>query len=339
LPPLRWARKVRPSLFRGASHPLLAYDIAKNEENLWEGMLNKVRKTGRVWVARIARFLGNLGYRKLISIDNLPYCEVSIHMLSGASKIDESMVSYRSFCIHTGRRYPLFLHDDGTFQDTDLPKLRKLIPEVTFLSKKKSDAEISALLKEYPESQKFRKESLWFVKLFDFFRYAPRERFIILDNDIICYSRLNEIEDWIENSKQEMLFQSERGISCAFSEKDLADFPFPLTHKYLNAGFGFVHKKAIDLVFCEEFLKYCRSNIKKARKVHLMEQMTWAFLTEKSGIPTRLLPFSYEISNDIFKSKGSKMRHYTGFTKHDIMYIEALMALPSLFVRSLLKAA
>lgn len=302
-------------------------------------MLNKVRKTARHAAARTARFLGNLGYRKLISIDSLPYCEVSIHMLSGASRVYESMVSYRSFCTHTGRRYPLFLHDDGTFQEAHIQKLRKLIPEVIFLSKKKSDAEIAAWLKEYPESLKFRKESLWFVKFFDFFRYAPSERFIILDNDIICYSRLNEIEDWIENPKQEMLFQSERGVSCAFSEKDLTDFPFPLTQKYLNAGFGFVHKKSMDLGFCEEFLKYCRSNIQKARKVHLMEQMTWAFLTENSRIPTRLLPFSYEITNDIFKSKGSKMRHYTGFTKHDIMYIEALMALPSLFVRSLLKAA
>lgn len=302
-------------------------------------MINKVRKIGRKAAAQTGRFLVNLVYRKSISINHLPYCEVSIHMLSGASKIDESMVSYLSFCIHTGRRYPFYLHDDGTFQEADVQKLQKLIPGVIFLGKEKSDVEMAECLKKYPECLKFRQEIVHFTKFFDFYMYAPDARFIILDNDIICYSRLDEVENWIANNDEEMLFQSERCVSFAFLEKELHSFPFPLDHPLLNSGFGFLWKKSMSLEFCESFLRYCRANIEKVNKIHLMEQMMYGFLTKNSRIPTRLLPYSYEITNDIFRSRSAKMRHYTGFTKHDIMYVEALMALPSLFIRSLLKAA
>jgi hypothetical protein len=300
-------------------------------------ILQRTRLRARRAAASLTRALSGSAYAGLASrLARLPACDVSVHMLSQSDRVDASWMSYASLCIYSGRRYPLWIHDDGSFGEEDVARLRRSLPGAVFVSRRQADAEMCGRLRGAPECAKFRDENFFFLKLFDAFHFAPSERFIVLDNDILFFREPREVARWIDLREREICFNSERGESLAMSREDLATLPGRPANMLLNAGFGLIWREVMDWEFCERFLARCRENIHLVQKIHLMEQTTWAFLIGQSPLPLRLLPPAYEISNDVLKSRETIMRHYTGFTKHDIMFVEAFLGLPGLLRRALL---
>lgn len=299
-------------------------------------LLQKTRLRMRRTAASLARALSGSAYASTADrLARLPDCDVSVHMMSQSDRVDASWMSYASFCFYSGRRYPLWIHDDGSFGEEDVARLRRSLPGAVFVSRRQADAEMRDRLSEFPECAKFREENFFFLKLFDAFHFAQSERFIVLDNDILFFREPTEVVRWLDLREREVRFNSERGESLAMTREDLAALPGRPADMLLNAGFGLIWREVMDWEFCERFLARCRESIHLIRKIHLMEQTTWAFLIGHSPLPLRLLPHTYEISNDILKGKGTIMRHYTGFTKHDIMFVEAFLGLPGLLRRAL----
>ena len=299
-------------------------------------ILQKTRLRARRTAASLSRVLSGSAYAGIAArLARLPACDVSVHMMSQPDRVDASWMSYASFCIYSGKRYPLWIHDDGSFGEEGVARLRRSLPGAVFVSRRQADAEMKSRLAGCPECTKFREENFFFLKLFDAFHFAPTERLIVLDNDILFFREPAEVVRWLDLCEREICFNSERGESLAMTREDLATLPGRPADMLLNAGFGLIWKEVMDWEFCERFLAHCRENIHLVRKIHLMEQTTWAFLIGQSALPLRLLPHTYEISNDILKSKGTIMRHYTGFTKHDIMFVEAFLGLPGLLRRAL----
>jgi hypothetical protein len=283
---------------------------------------------------KLSRSLSNM----IGSVEHLPASDKEIHMLSCAQRLPDCLLAYQTFCFHSGYKYPLVVHDDGSIPFYAFEALRKRVADARLITRQVADECMANVLQNYPHCSAFRRDSVFFLKFFDFFQFCKTNSFIILDNDILFFDRPKEVVTWVRENSSKMLFNKEHGESFAFSLETLALMGFRPKLSLLNAGFGLVHCDVMNLELCERFLAKCRENSRSVRKFHLVEQTAWAVLLEESSRPTELLPSSYEISNDIFRSPSSVMRHYTGFTKHDIMYVEALIALPKLFFRSLARA-
>ena len=297
--------------------------------------LHKIRRKFRDFAGNFCKGLSRSLTMLVGRLDHLPASEKEIHMLSCGKRLTDCLLAYQSFCIYSGRRHPLVIHDDGSILRSDFERLRNLVPDARLVSRAEADSHMSQWLSSYPNCAQFRQDGVFFLKLFDFFAFAKSDAFIVLDNDILFFDRPAEVVRWVSTTADKLLFNSEHAESFAFPIKKLVDMGFRPSFALLNAGFGLVHRDVLNLELCERFLGKCWDNLNSIRKVHLLEQTSWAVLLEESPRPVELLPPTYEISNEVFRSSGTLMRHYTGFTKHDIMYVEALLSFPKLFFRNL----
>ena len=297
--------------------------------------LHKIRRKFRDFAGNFCKGLSRSLTMLVGRLDHLPASEKEIHMLSCGKRLTDCLLAYQSFCIYSGRRHPLVIHDDGSILENDFERLRNLVPDARLVSRAEADSHMSQWLSSYPNCAQFRQDGVFFLKLFDFFAFAKSDAFIVLDNDILFFDRPAEVVRWVSTTADKLLFNSEHAESFAFPIKKLVDMGFRPSFALLNAGFGLVHRDVLNLELCERFLGKCWDNLNSIRKVHLLEQTSWAVLLEESPRPVELLPPTYEISNEVFRSSGTLMRHYTGFTKHDIMYVEALLSFPKLFFRNL----
>jgi len=277
----------------------------------------KIRRKFRDFAGNFSKKISRALFAGLGRLGHLPASGKEVHMLSCGKRLPDCLLAYQSFCIHSGRRHPLVVHDDGSIPEAGFKRILELVPGARLVRRREADAHMSRWLSGHPNCAGFRQESVFFLKLFDFFAFAESEPFIVLDNDILFFERPTEVVDWVSNTPGKLLFNSEHGESFAFPVEKLAEMGFRPRLSLLNAGFGLVHRDVLDLGLCERFLGKCRENAGSMGKSHLLEQTSWAVLLEESPRPVELLPPAYEISNGVFRSPGTVMRHYTGFTKHD----------------------
>jgi|GEM_PF-4832205 len=136
-------------------------------------LLRETRLMARRTVASLARRLSASTYAAMASrLARLPESNVSVHMLSSRDRVDASWMSYASFCLYSGRRFPLWIHDDGSFGEEDVARLRMVLPGAVYISRRQADAEMRNRLAGCLECAKFREQNFFFLKLFDVFHFA-----------------------------------------------------------------------------------------------------------------------------------------------------------------------
>ncbi|MBN1788206.1 MAG: hypothetical protein JW806_07405 [Sedimentisphaerales bacterium] len=127
-------------------------------------------------------------------ISNLPPIEatakpeVEIHMLCGKSHLDMAIWASWSF-MRFLKNSMLYIHSDGTLEDSDIALLQKIICPSVIVTKSEADACVAAkLFKLAPRLCQFRDTNLFASQITSMQLYGNLDRFLMLDADVLCFS-------------------------------------------------------------------------------------------------------------------------------------------------------
>jgi hypothetical protein len=216
--------------------------------------------------------------------------------------------------------YRLCIHEDGTLSKEIINTLRKHFPDSRVIARSEADDKLNSYLKKYPRSKQFRDTNPLALKVYDFNYYLEAERMLLLDSDILFFSRPAEMIRRLEDrhyNKNSLNKDWSDGYSINYeSIQPTLNFEFPFL---INSGLGLLHKGAIDAALCEEFL-HLEGIMSHS---HRIEQTLIALCASKYGF--EFLPEEYDVHLGQFQPAHCE-RHFTGPIRHR-MYSEGMREL------------
>jgi hypothetical protein len=244
---------------------------------------------------------------------------VSVHMVVGHTMLGMGLLALRSWEFHTRRRWPLIIHDDGSFTDGDRDTLRAHFPQVRIVDRAQADAEVAAGLEEFPACRHHRMNHHWFLKVFDTRHYAPNHRYIIIDSDIVFFRKPSLVVDWVDRGSDEMWIMEDEREKYSQPRSELESAMGMSVLPKGNSGLDLMNKAAADLALANRFLERCAAN---ARQYEFLEQTIFTLWASAWGSGGLLPREQYEISWNNFRGKQAVCRHYIGPAKNDALYVE-----------------
>ncbi len=242
----------------------------------------------------------------------------SVHMLVSSRTWHAGLLAAVSWEHHTGRRWRFFIHEDGTVDKEARDRIRAVLPDVRLVPRVESDERLRAVLQNHPRCLAQRTRHNLFLKFTDFAAFAPGQRFIVLDSDVIFFRPPGEILAWVDGGSE----------TCHYNEDTKEKFCIPRTYledalnvsmwPRFNSGLVLVPRAAIDWDLAERLLAVFEQS---AHHPQFFEQTLYALMCSAWGRGGALSP-SYEISWGYLRHRGAVCRHYVGAFKHDLLYIE-----------------
>lgn len=245
-------------------------------------------------------------------------CE--IHVLTSAADWLNLIWALKSFYCFTGRRYALCIHDDGTLDAQACWQLQRAFPNARLVRRDEADPHMAALLASYPRCRRFRDQNKLALKVFDFIAYLKSERMLLLDSDILFFSKPVALLELVENPA--VTFNTlnkdwQYGYSIDLGKTGaMLDFTCP---PLINSGLGLVHKSSINFEWVDEFLGL--PDI--LSHSHRIEQTLIALCSAKFGF--KMLPQEYDVHAGPGNA-AAPCRHYTGPIRH-LMFSEGMRRL------------
>lgn len=248
---------------------------------------------------------------------------VSVHLLVSASTWEMGMLAARSFRHFTGRQWEFFIHDDGSVPPEQLAGTHAILPGARVIPRAEADAAMESELAPFPHCRENRRKHNWFLKVFDLHHFAPGPRYIILDSDLLFFSRPEAIVRWAESGDNACWFNRDGKESYALPREEMEpEWPHPIWER-VNSGLCLLQKQTVSLPRCEEFLAKFAS---RARHYMFLEQTLLA-ISASAGGAGGLLPPQYEISWENFRRRDGVCRHYVGPFKDDVFFLEGVVTL------------
>lgn len=255
---------------------------------------------------------------------------ISVHMLVSSKTWKMGIMAAYSFEFFTGKRWQFVIHEDGSMDQITQQRIRDGFPGCRVIRRSDANRVVTERLLNYPTCLRNRSQHNLFLKVFDSPAFAPNDRFVILDSDLLFYRRPAEILRWVESGGAECWFNQDlkEGYSSpgAQIEKKLN---LPLWDR-VNSGLCLLHKAAFSLDLSERFLTECEAD---ARKPGLLEQTLFA-VNASSFNRGGMLSAQYEISERQFRRPDAVCRHYLSTNKWTMLYLEGP---PSLVWLTLIK--
>ena len=252
---------------------------------------------------------------------------VSLHMVLSREGVLMGQLTLRSLEFHSGHSWAPVLHDDGTLTDEDVAGLKKNFPDARVIRRPEADAALAEALAGHPLCRENRLKHPWFLKVFDTRNFAPHDRYIVLDSDIVFFRRPEFVLDWMEKRQETFWFMEDTKEKYSSDRAGIeAAMGFPIWER-VNSGFDLMVRPAVDFALAEKFLGRCAP---MARDYQFLEQTFFAVVGSAWGRGGRL-PQEYEISWTNFRRSGAVCRHYVGPFKNDALFIEGA---PAFFFRS-----
>lgn len=245
-------------------------------------------------------------------------CE--IHVLTSSADFLNLIWALKSFYHYSEVSYTLCIHDDGSLGIEHIDVLANHFPGARIISRQQADQEVLPTLEKFPHSYQFRKQNHLAPKLFDFIHYLESDRMLLLDSDILFFSKPQELIHRIEDrSYRWNTVNADVQSSYTVAQTDvLKQCGFSMIDRF-NSGLGLIQKESIRLEWIEAFLQLPDVMGHFWR----IEQTLFALCSSKYGV--ELLPESY----DVFLQGGKcnlQSRHYVGAIRH-LMYKEGMRQL------------
>lgn len=255
---------------------------------------------------------------------------VSVHMLVSSQTWDAGIMAAISFEHFSGRRWPLFIHEDGSVSVAQRNVIERILPGVQFVPRPEAEARISRHLSSHPKCLSNRSRHNLFLKFLDFPAFAPYERFVVLDSDVIFFKRPGEILDWVDAGKEECWFNEDTKEKYCIPRPRIEEALQMKIWERVNTGICLMPKSAISLELSERLIATFETN---AHHPQFFEQTLYAVMASalnRGG----MLPATYNINWGYLRAPGSICRHYVGAFKHDLLYIEGAPSLLALLTIS-----
>lgn len=257
---------------------------------------------------------------------------VSVHLLVSSKTWRMGLLSVFSLEYFSGRRWKIFIHEDGSVDARARARIEAKLPGVTFVTRKEADEAAAKLLAAYPACLRNRYRHNLFLKFFDPIAFAPGDKYLILDSDLFFYRRPDLLLNWAQGDEKSCYYNRDYKEVYALPRKDIERVMGIRLWECFNSGLVCICREAIDLNLAEKLLSNFES---VAPHPQFFEQTLYALCASalNQGGP---LPPQYEITWNIFRSGDSICRHYVGPAKFDHLYFEGpatlfwLMTLPKL---------
>lgn len=258
---------------------------------------------------------------------------VSVHLLVSSKTWRLGVMAALSLEYFSGKRWKLFIHEDGTVDRPSREQIEARLPGVRFVTRHEADQAAGELLKNFPACLRNRSRHNLFLKFFDPVAFAPGDKYLILDADLFFYRRPEFLLAWAEGGERACYYNRDvKEVYCLPRETIEKAIGVRLWECF-NSGLLCICREAIDLHLGERLLSAFESS---AHHPQFFEQTLYALCASafNRGGP---LPAQYEITWNIFRRRDSVCRHYVGPAKSDHLYFEGtgsllfLMTLPSLF--------
>lgn len=239
-------------------------------------------------------------------------------MVISQRMLEMGMLTLRSLEYHTGRCWAPIIHDDGSLTDRDVEILSGHFPDARVIRRADANRELDEVLAAHPASRESRSKHNWFLKNFDTWHFAPHDRYIVIDSDIVFFRRPDKMMKWIEEGEDSVWLMEDTNEKYAMPREEIeAIMGFPLWRK-VNSGLDLMPKASFDLDLAEKFLSLCGP---EAKHFQFLEQTFFA-VTGSAWGRGGTLPPEYEISWGNFRRKDGVCRHYVGPFKDDLLWIE-----------------
>lgn len=127
---------------------------------------------------------------------------LSIHILTGRKEMTMAVWSLASWYAVAEIVGELYIHSDGTLTDADKATFARLFPHATIVDTKDFLRDYGDQLNDWPVIKKFREtySTLKFQqkKLVDMYMVSDKECHLLIDTDLVWFSRPDELEDAIK---------------------------------------------------------------------------------------------------------------------------------------------
>ena len=255
-------------------------------------------------------------------VEGLADTTCEIHVLTSANDWLNLIWALRSFYAASGERFALCIHDDGTLPEDARKQLQRQFPDARLIERSVSDREVGGELGAYPRSRRFRETNVLSLKVFDFRHYLRSERMLLLDSDVLFFSKPEALLARIHDPLYRCNSVNRDVKSCYTADpaEVLAWCGVAVVERF-NSGLGVIHRDALRLDWIEEFLGIPGI----IGKFWLIEQTLYAILSSRFGV--ELLPEEYDVRLQE-GVQGLPCRHYVGAIRH-LMYKEGVRALAS----------
>lgn len=245
-------------------------------------------------------------------------CE--IHVLTSTSDWLNLIWALKSFYHYSERRYGLCIHDDGTLGAAALASLHHHFPGARIIGREEANRAVEAALRPYPLCLRFRETNHLAPKVFDFAQYLTADRMLLIDSDVLFFSRPAVLLDRIENA--DYRFNSvNRDVSSAYTiDPEAAKQALGLVvPQRFNSGLGLIHRLSMRFDWIEEFLALPGI----IGHFWRIEQTIYTLCSARFGV--ELLPDEYAVRLE-GGIGGRPCRHYIGGIRH-LLYSEGIRGL------------
>jgi hypothetical protein len=247
-----------------------------------------------------------------------PRCE--IHVLTSARDWLDLLWALKSFYHHSGRRYRLCVHDDGTLGADRMAALARHFPHGRVIPRAQADVLVPPGLAALPRCREFRRTNHLAPKVFDFAHYLTTDRMLLLDSDVLFFAEptalVHRIEDpdYRKNCVNGDVASAYTVGPAAVRERTGAE----LIERF-NSGLGLIHRDSLRLDWLEEFLALPGI----IGHFWRIEQTLLALCSSRFG--AELLPPEYDV-HLTGELGAAPSRHYVGAIR-PLLYREGIARL------------
>ena len=233
-----------------------------------------------------------------------PQCE--IHVLTSSDDWLNLLWTLKSFYAFSQRNYALCIHDDGTLSPQAIAAIHQHFPSARLIKRFDADQKVISSLAAFPGCANFRRTNTLSLKIFDFRHYLRSDRMLLLDSDILFFSKPEELLRRIE-SRQYLFNSANPDVASSYTvapEVISQQFGFELGALF-NSGLALIHRDSLKLEWMEEFL-----GVPGILDHHWRaEQTLFALCSSRFG--SDLLPDEYRVRL-VPSSSGFCCKHYVG---------------------------
>ena len=204
--------------------------------------------------------------------------------------------SVKSFLQHSGRKYTVVLHDDGSLTESDIKILKEHLINAKVVRKSTADKLIEERIMGLSNCHEYRftsKETsdhrgrkydmhIFSVRLFDFNLISNATKTLVLDADVLFFKKPREIIEWAEDVEdRNSLYSVEQYVPIRNSRNEIIDYERKIPRPTdANAGLLCFDKRAFSLDALE---KWIEANKERMNTYATFEQAAYNHLIKAKG--------------------------------------------------------
>lgn len=250
--------------------------------------------------------------------------DVEVHMLLHQQALYEGMWAFYSFAYFASQPCRFIVHDDGSLTSSAAMLLNKIFPQCQVISRQDADSTVMS----YFDSQglklcaRLRQNLIFGLKLFDLSFFARSSNFVLLDSDVLFFSRPETILKYfvVKNNgdSTQPRYSVDNGYRYCLSEADLTRMLGRKPIERFNPGVLCVGRNSVDFTRIENYLAHPKFWRKNGAPDYFAELTLWAMELTKSGaLP---LPENYAIAPSEIKDPGLVSGHFCGGIESAYLY-------------------